>query len=128
MTARSPEAVGVVGVGWVGLVMPHIARLLVGPNFHRLLPTAMLMGAGYVLLVDTLARTMAETETPLGILTAFVGAPVFLWLLASGRRGWCIDPSAHCSQVQHSACDSPRLGAHGSVDAATTIKFIATGA
>ena len=48
----------------------------------------MLMGAGYLLLVDTLARTMAETETPLGILTAFVGAPVFIWLLATGRRGW----------------------------------------
>jgi len=75
-------------VGWVGLVMPHIARLTVGPNFDRLLPTAMLMGAGYMLIVDTVARTMVETETPLGILTAFVGAPVFLWLLASGRRSW----------------------------------------
>ena len=92
VTAATLMTAGVVAIagviGWVGLVMPHIARLLVGPNFHRLLPTAMLMGAGYVLLVDTLARTMAETETPLGILTAFVGAPVFLWLLASGRRGW----------------------------------------
>jgi iron complex transport system permease protein len=48
----------------------------------------MLLGAGYLLIVDTLARTMAATETPLGILTAFLGAPVFLWLLASGRRGW----------------------------------------
>ncbi|MCB1725783.1 MAG: iron ABC transporter permease [Gammaproteobacteria bacterium] len=86
MTAGVVAIAGV--VGWVGLVMPHIARLLVGPNFHRLLPTAMLMGAGYLLLVDTLARTLTETETPLGILTAFVGAPVFLWLLASGRRVW----------------------------------------
>ena len=68
--------------------MPHIARLLVGPNFNRLLPASMLMGAGYLLLVDTLARTIAVTETPLGILTAFVGAPVFIWLLATGRRGW----------------------------------------
>ncbi|MCB1775251.1 MAG: iron ABC transporter permease [Gammaproteobacteria bacterium] len=88
-TLMTASVVAIAGViGWVGLVMPHIARLLVGPNFHRLLPTAMLMGAGYLLLVDTLARTMTETETPLGILTAFVGAPVFLWLLASGRRGW----------------------------------------
>lgn len=86
MTASVVAISGV--VGWVGLVMPHIARLVVGPNFDRLLPTAMLMGAGYLLLVDTLARTLAETETPLGILTAFVGAPVFLWLLAGGRRGW----------------------------------------
>lgn len=88
-TLMTAAAVAISGViGWVGLVMPHIARLTVGPNFDRLLPTAMLMGAGYVLIVDTLARTMAETETPLGILTAFLGAPVFLWLLASGRRGW----------------------------------------
>lgn len=88
-TLMTASAVAISGViGWVGLVMPHIARLIVGPNFDRLLPTAMLMGAGYLLLVDTLARTMAQTETPLGILTAFLGAPVFLWLLASGRRGW----------------------------------------
>ncbi|MGD8978086.1 MAG: iron ABC transporter permease [Gammaproteobacteria bacterium] len=86
MTAGVVAIAGV--IGWVGLVMPHIARLLVGPNFHRLLPTAMLMGAGFLLLVDTIARTMTTTETPLGILTAFVGAPVFIWLLASGRRSW----------------------------------------
>jgi len=88
-TLMTASVVAISGViGWVGLVMPHIARLLVGPNFNRLLPASMLMGAGYLLLVDTLARTMATTETPLGILTAFVGAPVFIWLLASGRRGW----------------------------------------
>ena len=86
MTASVVAISGV--VGWVGLVMPHIARLVVGPNFHRLLPAAMLMGAGYLLIVDTLARTLAETETPLGVLTAFVGAPVFIWLLATGRRSW----------------------------------------
>ncbi|MGD8481699.1 MAG: iron ABC transporter permease, partial [Gammaproteobacteria bacterium] len=88
-TLMTASVVAISGViGWVGLVMPHIARLVVGPNFNRLLPAAMLMGAGYLLLVDTLARTMAATETPLGILTAFVGAPVFIWLLATGRRGW----------------------------------------
>jgi len=88
-TLMTASVVAISGViGWVGLVMPHIARLLVGPNFNRLLPASMLMGAGYLLLVDTLARTMATTETPLGILTAFVGAPVFIWLLASGRRAW----------------------------------------
>jgi iron complex transport system permease protein len=75
-------------IGWVGLIMPHIARMLVGPNFDRLLPSAMLLGAGYLLIVDTLARTIAVTEVPLGILTAFLGAPFFLWLLARGREGW----------------------------------------
>ena len=88
-TLMTASVVAISGViGWVGLVIPHIARLLVGPNFNRLLPASMLLGAGYLLVVDTLARTMAATETPLGILTAFLGAPVFIWLLATGRRGW----------------------------------------
>ena len=88
-TLMTASVVAISGViGWVGLVMPHIARMLVGPNFGRLLPAAMLLGAFYLLGVDTLARTMAQTETPLGILTAFVGAPFFLWLLARGRHGW----------------------------------------
>ncbi|MCB1874830.1 MAG: iron ABC transporter permease [Chromatiales bacterium] len=86
MTAAVVTIAGV--IGWVGLVMPHIARLLVGPNFQRLLPAAMLLGAAYLLLVDTVARNLGQAETPLGILTAFVGGPVFLWLLTSGRRAW----------------------------------------
>ena len=75
-------------IGWVGLIVPHIARILVGPGFARLLPTAMLLGAGYLLLVDTAARSLGTVETPLGILTALAGAPFFLWLLARGRTGW----------------------------------------
>lgn len=88
-TLMTASVVAISGViGWVGLIMPHIARLVVGPNFERLLPASMLMGAAFLLLVDTLARTISTTEVPLGILTAFVGAPVFLWLLATGRRSW----------------------------------------
>ncbi len=88
-TLMTASVVAIAGIiGWVGLVIPHIARLMVGPNFDRLLPTAMLIGAGYMLLVDTMARTIATTETPLGVLTAFIGAPVFIWLLATRRRGW----------------------------------------
>ena len=75
-------------IGWVGLVVPHMARILVGPGFARLLPAAMLLGAAYLLLVDTVARSLSTVETPLGILTALLGAPVFLWLLARGRTGW----------------------------------------
>jgi len=86
MTASVVAIAGV--VGWVGLVIPHLARMLVGPNFDRLLPAAMLMGASYLLLVDTLARTIAPIEVPLGVLTAMIGAPFFLWLLARGREGW----------------------------------------
>lgn len=86
MTAAAVSIAGV--IGWVGLVIPHIARMLVGPSFPRLLPASLLIGAGYMLLVDTLARTISRTEVPLGILTAVIGAPIFIWLLARGRRGW----------------------------------------
>ena len=82
-------AVAVCGiVGWVGLVVPHLARLLVGPDHVRLLPTTLLMGAIFVLLVDTLARTLTASEIPLGIVTALLGAPVFALLLRRGERAW----------------------------------------
>jgi iron complex transport system permease protein len=88
-TLMTASVVAISGViGWVGLVIPHIARMLVGPSFDRLLPTAMLLGASYLLLVDTLARTLGRVEVPIGILTAVIGAPFFLWLLARGRDGW----------------------------------------
>jgi len=88
-TLITASVVAISGViGWVGLVIPHIARMLVGPNFERLLPAAMLMGASYLVLVDTLARSLGRIEVPLGILTAVVGAPFFLWLLWRGRHGW----------------------------------------
>lgn len=88
-TLMSAAAVSLAGVvGWVGLVIPHIARLVVGPNYDRLLPASLLLGAGYLLLVDTLARGLAQVEIPLGVLNALVGAPFFLWLLARARRSW----------------------------------------
>jgi iron complex transport system permease protein len=86
MTAAVVSVSGI--VGWIGLLVPHFARLLVGPDFGRLLPVAMLLGAGYLLGVDTLARTLARIEIPLGVLTAFIGTPFFIWLLATSRRGW----------------------------------------
>ncbi|MDX2103606.1 MAG: iron ABC transporter permease [Alphaproteobacteria bacterium] len=86
VTAASVAAAGV--IGWVGLVVPHLARFLVGPEFGRLLPVTAALGAAYLLLIDTLARSMAAVELPLGILTAVIGTPVFLWLLATARRGW----------------------------------------
>jgi iron complex transport system permease protein len=86
VTAASVATAGV--IGWVGLVVPHLARLLVGPDFGRLLPAAALLGGGTLLLIDTVARTLTRVEVPLGILTAVIGTPFFLWLLASGRKGW----------------------------------------
>jgi iron complex transport system permease protein len=84
MTSAAVAASGI--IGWVGLVVPHLARLTVGPSFARLLPVSTLFGAGYLLAVDTVARTVGHVELPLGVLTAALGTPVFLWLLAFGRR------------------------------------------
>ena len=75
-------------IGWVGLLIPHAARLLVGPDFGRLLPLAMLIGAAFMLAVDTLCRTLVSIEIPPGVLTALLGTPFFLWLFALARRSW----------------------------------------
>jgi iron complex transport system permease protein len=86
MTAAAVSVSGI--IGWIGLLIPHFARLLVGPDFARLLPAAMILGAGYLLGVDTLARTIATIEVPLGVLTAFIGTPFFLWVLAAAQKAW----------------------------------------
>ena len=72
-------------VGWIGLVIPHLARLVVGPNHKILLPAAALMGGGFLLLVDDVARTAGSLEIPVGVLTALIGAPFFLFLLMRER-------------------------------------------
>jgi iron complex transport system permease protein len=86
VTSASVATAGI--IGWVGLVVPHLARSLVGPDFARLLPAAAILGGGYLLLIDTLARTMAQVEIPLGILTAVIGTPFFIWLLTSVQKNW----------------------------------------
>ena len=86
VTSASVATAGI--IGWVGLVVPHLARSLVGPDFARLLPAAAILGGGYLLLIDTLARTLAQVEIPLGILTAVIGTPFFIWLLASVQKTW----------------------------------------
>jgi iron complex transport system permease protein len=74
-------------IGFVGLIVPHAARLVVGADHRRLLPLVSIGGAGFLLLADLLARTMlAPEELPLGVVTAFIGAPFFLWLLRRARR------------------------------------------
>lgn len=88
-TLITSSVVAISGViGWVGLLVPHLARLLVGPRFAVLLPASLLLGAGYMLAIDTLARLGARIEIPLGILTAVIGTPVFLWILVRSRRSW----------------------------------------
>lgn len=81
-TLLTASAVSLAGtIGWVGLVIPHLARFVVGPNAARSLPVACLMAAGFMLVVDTLAR-ITGIEIPLGILTGFIGTPFFIVLLA----------------------------------------------
>lgn len=84
------SAVAVSGVvSWVGLVIPHLARMWVGPDHRVLLPVSFLLGAAYLIVVDTVARTVTAGEIPLGVLTALVGAPVFFLLLRRNRdRVW----------------------------------------
>ena len=86
ITAASVSITGV--IGWIGLLIPHIARMLVGPDFGRLLLASVMLGGGYLVGIDALARSIATMETPLGILTAALGAPFFLYLLATTRKGW----------------------------------------
>lgn len=86
MTAAAVSISGV--VGWVGLLVPHLARLIVGPAYSVLLPASMLLGAGYLLLVDDLCRNAFASELPLGIVTAVLGAPVFVAVLMKARRQW----------------------------------------
>ena len=86
VTATSVCVSGV--IGWVGLVVPHISRMLVGPNHRVLLPTAIAIGASFLLIVDLIARTATSIEIPLGILTAVVGAPFFAYLLRKTKGGW----------------------------------------
>lgn len=86
MTAASVSISGT--IGWVGLLVPHIARMLVGPNYRVLLPTSFLVGSIYLLLVDNIARNIAAIEVPLGILTALIGAPFFIYLFSKRKGGW----------------------------------------
>jgi iron complex transport system permease protein len=86
ITAAAVSTCGV--IGWVGLVMPHVARTLVGPDHRRLLPAALSVGASYVLVIDTVARTATAVEIPIGILTAIVGAPYFAHLLRRTSGAW----------------------------------------
>ena len=84
-TVLIAAAVSVSGmIGWVGLVIPHLSRRIVGSDCRRLMPMSCLFGAAFLLLVDNMARCLTATEIPIGILTAFVGAPFFIYLMVRG--------------------------------------------
>ncbi|HDR1122753.1 TPA: iron ABC transporter permease [Pasteurella multocida] len=86
-TLMTSAAVSITGIiSWVGLIIPHIARLWIGADFRRLLPTSLFIGATFLLLTDTIARSIFTIEVPLGIITSLVGAPFFLSLLIQGGK------------------------------------------
>jgi len=85
ITAASVAVSGT--IGFVGLVIPHLSRRLVGNNYRHLMPASMLFGALFLLMVDNVSRNLLATEIPLGILTAFIGAPFFLSLIMKGGEG-----------------------------------------
>lgn len=88
-TALTATAVSQCGaIGWIGLVVPHMARMISGPDHRKLIPTAAVLGAGFLLLIDNLTRTVSETSLPLSIPIAFIGAPVFAILLRRSSRQW----------------------------------------
>ena len=84
VTAASVAVTGM--IGWVGLVIPHFARMVIGCDYRKLLPASMLMGASFLLIVDDVARLATTAEIPIGILTAFVGAPFFLYLITRKKQ------------------------------------------
>ncbi|NLV75800.1 MAG: iron ABC transporter permease [Tissierellia bacterium] len=84
MTAASVSVSGM--IGWIGLVIPHLSRMIVGPDYRILLPTTLLLGSTYLLLIDNIARGLTTVEIPLGILTSLVGAPFFIILLLTNKR------------------------------------------
>jgi iron complex transport system permease protein len=86
MTAMAVSVSGV--IGWVGLVMPHAGRIIVGPDHRRLLPATLSLGAAFLLLIDNVARTLLPGEIPLGVLTGLIGVPLLIVLLRRNRTGW----------------------------------------
>ncbi len=86
LTAASVCISGV--IGWVGLVVPHLGRMITGPDYQKLLPMTIVIGASFLLVMDDLSRTLITTEIPLGILTALLGAPFFAYLLWRRKTGW----------------------------------------
>lgn len=84
ITAASVSVSGM--IGWIGLVIPHLSRMIVGPDYRILIPTTLLLGSTYLLLIDNIARGLTTVEIPLGILTSLIGAPFFIFLLLTNKR------------------------------------------
>lgn len=86
MTAAAVSVSGV--IGWVGLVIPHAGRLIVGPDHKKLMPVSASLGASFVVIIDGIARTLLPGEIPLGVLTGLIGVPIFIILMRRNKMGW----------------------------------------
>lgn len=88
-TLMTSCAVSISGIiGWVGLVIPHLGRSLVGPDYRKLLPVCLSLGAAYMLVIDSICRLFTEIEIPLGIVTALVGTPIFVYFMKRDKVNW----------------------------------------
>lgn len=88
-TMITAAAVSISGIiGWVGLLIPHVSRILIGPDHKKLIPATICLGASFLLLIDNISRTLLVVEVPIGILTAIIGVPFFLYLLRKGYNQW----------------------------------------
>jgi len=74
-------------IGWVGLVIPHIGRMIVGNDNRKLLPMSFAIGSAFLLIVDNIGRTITPSEIPIGVLTALIGGPFYIWLLKRSKGG-----------------------------------------
>ena len=86
VTAMAVSVAGV--IGWVGLVIPHAGRILVGPDHRRLIPASISLGAVFMLVIDDISRTLLPGEVPIGVLTGILGVPLLIALLRKNRTGW----------------------------------------
>ena len=86
ITSASVSISGI--IGWVGLLVPHLTRMIVGPDHRILIPASLSIGASFLLLIDDISRSMISIEIPIGILTAVIGVPIFLYLLRKGYSEW----------------------------------------
>ena len=75
-------------IGWVGIVIPHLARMIVGPDFRKLLPVSASLGTCYLLVIDDLCRTLSAQEIPIGVITGIIGIPIFLYFILREKVSW----------------------------------------
>ena len=88
-TLLTSAAVSISGIiGWIGMIIPHMARMIVGPDNKILIPASLSLGASFLLLIDNISRVIISIEIPIGILTAVIGVPIFLYLLRRGYSEW----------------------------------------